>query len=187
MRIVLECAAQVKAKADAACDGSEKELQRLLNATEYDVQDTLIRLSKGRIEHSEIHDLIVNARKGIDQHETKRPKRVTRADLLNSLPYGNDWYDHLSEAFCHSDISALAGASFYGGVVSINSEADELAFAIHLDYLTEQTIRMAAGYGFLLIAINGENRPFNDARDIQKNKRSATQTFQVRIPQQVHI
>ena len=177
MRVVLECAAQVQSKAHAAYEGSDKELKRVLNASEYDFRYAMTNLSRGSVDQDEIQESIVSAREGIDQLGRKPPKQVTLTDKISYLRQGKDWYDHLSKYFCDGDVSVLAGLSFLGGVTSIKTEADELAFALLLDYLAEQVIIMLVGNGFLLIAINGDSQPFDEAIQLSNRKRSATETF----------
>ena len=177
MRVVLECAAQVFSKANAAAKGSPKELARVLNESEYDFQYSLASLSRGDIKQHQIRELIKSARIGIDQDRNRVPKRVTIADKIRGLSGGEQWYSHLSKFFCNGEANALRGRSFSGGVMSINTELDELTFAIFLDYLTEQVVKMLAGYGFLLIAINGDSQPFDEALHLLERKRSATKVF----------
>lgn len=177
MRIVLECASQVQSKARTAYEGTEKELKRVLNVSEYNFQYTIGSLSRGTIDHDQIQELILSAREGIDQLGRKPPKKVTLTNKISYLAQGREWYDHLSKYFCDGDVSILAGLSFFGGVTSIKTDADELAFAVFLDYLAEQVITMLVGNGFLLIAVNGDSQPFDRAIDLSNRKRAATRMF----------
>lgn len=176
MRVVLECAAQVISTAHLGYDGSPKELERILNATEYDTRYAMSSLGRGSIDNDNIQDMIISAREKTGCYDTKRPERVTIADKVGPLRHGKDWYDHLSRSFGHSDVSVLAGDSFSGGVTSTGTEHDELAFALLLDYLAEQVIKMLFGYGFQLIAINGDSRPFDEAQFLLDRKNSATKS-----------
>ena len=177
MRIVLECAAQVQSKAHAVYQGSERELKRVLNVSEYDFQYALGSLSRGGVGRDEVQRSIIVARARMGQVGRKSPTRVTVADKVGYLAQGKEWYDHLSKYFCDGDAAVLAGPSFFGGVKSISTAADELAFAIFLDYLAEQLITMLVGNGFLLIAVNGDSRPFDQAIALSNRKRSATPMF----------
>ena len=173
MRVVLECAAQITDTAQGAYEGTHQAVAKHVNRFERDFQYAMANLSRGKITPDEIRNMISSARPETDEAGYKPPKQVTFADKLAALPHGESWYKYLSERFCHSDPSALKEPSFRGGVLSINTAADELAFATFLDYLAEQVIRMLVGYGFLLIAVTGEDQPFDDAVQLSKRKRSA--------------
>ena len=177
MRVVLECAAQVVATANAAYEGTPKAVARSVNRVERDFQDAMANLSRGQITPAEIQNMIASARPGTGGTGSKPPKRVTLADKLAALPHGVSWYDHLSERFCRDNPSALKAPSFRGGVLYINPAADDLAFASFLDYLAEQVITMLFGYGFLLIAVTAEHQPFDDALQLLERKRSSTTVF----------
>ena len=177
MRVVLECAAHVLSTAHAASKGTPKDFAQVLNRTEYDFQDAVIRLSRGSMGYVPIQKMIISAREGIGQSRTKPPINVKLADRISVLAGGSEWYEHLSEFFCHSDASVLTGASFCGGVMSMNAEADELAFAVFLNYLTEQVICMLFGYGFLLIEENGDTQPFDEAHLLLKRMKVAARHF----------
>lgn len=185
MRVILECVAQVQSTAYAVCIGSEKELKRVFNISEFDFQYVLASMSRGKIGWNQIQEMIVSSREGIGPQGTKPPKKVRITDKIRVLTDGKDWYDHLSTYFCDGEASALVGDSFYGGVTSIDSEKDELAFAVFLDYLAEQTINMLVGVGFLLIGANGDLQPFDDAIHLSKRKREATQSIKDAIQQRL--
>ena len=177
MRVVLECAAQVLSKAHAACDGSPKELARILNASESDFRYAMTRFSRGKIDNDQIQKMINSARKGIGHNDSRPPRRVTISDKISQLNGGAEWYRHLSKSFCYSKASVLASISFYGGVISQGTEKDDFAFAALLDYLTEQVISMLFGYGFLMIAVNGDSQQFDELGLFLDQKRSVTRSF----------
>ena len=183
MRVILECAAQVLSTAHAANKGSPKELKRVFNISEFDFKYALTSMSRGRIDQNHIQEMIVSAREEIGPQGSKPPKTVRIADRINFLAGGKEWYDHLSKYFCRGEASALAGDSFFGGVTSINTEADELSFAIFLDYLAEQVISMLVGNGFLLIAVNDDSQPFDEAILFSRRKTSATKSIKDAILQ----
>ena len=184
IRVVLECAAQIVWTANSAGKGSGKELDQVLNVRESDLWYALASLSRGTVEQSEIQKTIASARSGIGQQGSKRPKRVSPTQKIDHLPGGRSWYSHISEYFCRGDSSALTGPSFFGGVTSIDKEADELAFAIFLDNLTGQVARMLVGYGFLLIAVNSDGDPFDDAIELSERRRSAAGSYQRSLREQ---
>ena len=177
MRVVLECAAQIISKADAVCEGSRRAYVGVLNASEADYWDSMKRATRGRINYVDIMPAVVDAREGIGESNDKPPTRVTVADKISSLRGGKKWYDHLSKHFCDSRTSMLYGTSFYGGVMSIDTEADNLTFAVLLDYLTEQVIRMLFGYGFLLVPVSGNRQPFEEAESLLERKRTTARAF----------
>ena len=185
MRVILECAAQVQSTAHAVCIGSERELKRVFNTSEYDFQNALISMSRGKIGWNQIQEMIVSAREGIGPQGSEKPRKVRIADKIRFLTGEKEWYDHLSTCFCGGEASTLAGDSFYGGVTSIDTEKDELAFAIFLDYLAEQIIKMLVGVGFLLIGANGDSQPFDDAIHLSERKRDATQSLKDAILQRL--
>ncbi len=187
MRVILECVAQVQSTAYAVCIGSEKELKRAFNISEFDFQYVLASMSRGKIGWNQIQELIVSAREGIGPQGSEKPKKITIADRIRFLTGGKDWYDHLSTYFCGGETSTLVGDSFYGGVTSTNTEKDELAFAIFLDYLAEQIINMLVGVGFLLIGANGDSQAFDDALHLSRRKREATQSIKDAILQRLEF
>ena len=163
MRVVLECAAQVVSKANSICEGSPEAFARVLNVTESDYRYTILAASRGQVDLETIQEGIVNVRRGIGQHGVEPPLRVTVTDRIKSLPGGSGWYDYLSEFFCHPEADVLTGPVYRGGVVSANASELDLTFAGFLEYLTNEVMVMLAGSGFLLIAINGDTQPFDDA------------------------
>ena len=184
MRVVLECAAQIVDTAQGAYEGTPKAVARHVNRFERDFQYAMDNLSRGQITPVEIQGMIVSARRASGQVGNKPPRRETIADKLAALPHGKSWYDHLSECFCRDNSSALKEPSYRGGVLSINTLEDCLAFAIFLDYLAEQVIRMLVGYGFVLIPVTGESQVFNDAIELLKRKRSASTEFRKALSNQ---
>ena len=183
MRVVLECAVQVVSKANAACKGTRKELKKALNVSEHDYREALVNLSRGRIDAKEISEAIISARAGIGETGTNPPKKVNQTDKIGALPGGAEWYRHLSKFFGHSDAQALTGISYFGGVMSNTTEVDEMAFAAFLDHLTRQVNLMLVGYGFLLIAVNGNEKPFEVALNLSDRNRSSSKSFQKAVHQ----
>lgn len=184
MRVILECAAQIVATANSACEGSEKAVAQAVNRFEKDYQSDLARMSRGQLTPNEIQEEVIQARPESLKDAYKLPKKETLADKMAVLPYGESWYSYLSDSFCKSDPSNLEGPSFRGGVLSINSAADVLTFATLLDYLAAQVIRMLVGYGFILIAVTTEDQPFNNAIQLSERKKSASIKIKNTLSQQ---
>ena len=175
-RVILECAAQVQFKAHAAHEGLNA-LKRVLNAGEYDFRDAMLRMSRGSVDEDELQEMIIDAREGIGNHETTRPRRVTINDRIAYLSSGREWYAHLSNCFCGGQTGSLSGLSMFGGVMSSGTAADRLAIAVLLDYLAGQTILMLVSYGFLLIAANGDQQPFEDMLELSQRKSAETEAW----------
>ena len=182
MRVVMECAAEVVATAQEFGEGTPKALTRTINRLERAFQEGMMTMSRGTVTPSYIQRTIEGARRQAGETGIRRPKRVTLADRMVALPHGVSWYNHLSESFCHTDAERLSGISFRGGVLSVNTPVDELAFATLLDYLGEQVIAMLFAFGFLLSATTGESSTFDKAHELLKCKTSATAAFRRREP-----
>ena len=177
MRVVLECAAPVVMKANAAAEGPS-QLRRMLNFTEYDAKDVFQRIGRGSIDPDRIQETIIEARRGIGQYWEGPPKRRTVADKINSLPGGHGWYDHLSRSFCDSSIETLSGPFSRGGVISRSAAEIDIAFALSLEQLTHRVLLMLLGQGFLLIAVGGGSKAFDDALDLHERATAAVRQAQ---------
>ena len=159
-RVILECSAQVSGLAHAASEGSTKALRRVLNASEYDFRDSMMRMYRGRVTEDELHQLIIDARTRSDDTSTASPRKVTIAARLQHVRDGKKWYDFLSEHFCGERTGDLSGLSMFGGVVTSGTKADCIAIEVLLGYVAEYTALMLFSYGFVLIAISGDGQPF---------------------------
>ena len=112
------------------------------------------------------------------------PSRVRISDRVAHLPGGVDWHRFLSERFCGGRATPLSEPSMFGGVVSSNTEADRLAVAFLLDYLTQQTILMIFSYGFVLIGVNGDPQPCEDASELLDRMNADAAGFRAWLAQQ---
>ena len=168
MRVVLECAAQVIADAHAHSEGSRGSYTRLLNATESDYLYAMRAASRGQIDHSTLQEGIARARTAIGEPLRESPKRVTVTDRITSLPGGTGWYDYISEFFCSPNVDVLTGPRWRGGVVSTEASEVDLACAGMLRYLAWVVMDMLLAHGFLLIVINEDQQPFEDAVALKK-------------------
>ena len=177
MRVVMECAAEVVATAQTTHEGTPKALARTVNRLERAFQVLMTTMSRGTVTPSDIQSTIERARRWAGETGSRPPKRVTVADRMVALPHGVSWYNHLSESFCHTDAERLSEISFRGGVLSVNTPVDHLAFATLLDYLGHLAIVMLFAFGFLLKATAGKSSTFDDAHELLKRKRSATAAF----------
>ena len=82
---------------------------------------------------------------GVPRIRTKKAKkrRFTQYDKVSVLADGNCWYDHLSRYFVHGDAD-WTGDPMEGGVMSIGTALDDLAFATMMNYLANQVTIMNA-------------------------------------------
>ena len=168
MRPVLECAGQVVFTFDHLIiaprrtpnpQRAEAELAGRINADYY---DTIIRATKGRVGHEELLANIAGAEEaaaksmGADTPPGRRAQRLQQTDKVTTLEGGEAWYAHLSKRFCHGE-GDLSGQTWHGGVASMNTWRDQLAFAGFLDYLVHQVNTMNA-YAALCPTTGGDDR-----------------------------
>ena len=140
-RPVLECAGQVVLlfhNTVIAPEGGEVAVGSYLNA---DFYGTIIRTTKGEVGHKQLLGMISSA--SGEQEGKRRGGTLRQADKVALLEGGKDWYDYLSEYFCHGN-GNLSGDSWQGGVISTNAVRDEFACAGIMDYLVNQVIVMNA-------------------------------------------
>ena len=140
-RPVLECAGQVVLlfhNTVIAPEKGEGVVGGYLNA---DFYGTIIRLTKGEVGHQELLGMISSA--SGEPEGGRSGARLRQSDKVDMLNGGKDWYDYLSEYFCHGN-GNLRGDSWQGGVVSTNTRRDEFACAGIMDYLVNQVAVMNA-------------------------------------------
>lgn len=85
--------------------------------------------------------------------EKAKKRRFTQKDKVSLLAGGNCWYDHLSRYFVHGDAD-WTGSLMKGGVVSVDTTFDDLAFATMMSYLADQVTVMNAYAAWY--AVNGK-------------------------------
>ncbi|GEM_PF-1790725 len=166
MRPVLECAGQVVFVFDnhfvaPRLTGNPGHAVRALNnRLSADCYDTIIRATKGRVGHDELLATISESQRaaaesvGMCAPERGRGRSLKQADKAATLKGGETWYAHLSNSFCHGE-GDLRGPTWRGGVKSMNTWRDELAFAGFMDFLVEQLNTMNA-YAALCPAAGGD-------------------------------
>ena len=165
MRPALECAGQVVSMFRdlfGKGSGAEDRISRYLNADYY---QTVIRLSRGQVDYNEILDQI-NTAMPVGTGPVRKIKSLGVAEKVNSLEFGENWYGHLSECFYHSDLSGLKNHSFFGGVASCNTTADDYGFAELLDYMAYQVMVMV-----MYSAVCPDDRIDDDRRFEKATKR----------------
>ena len=158
MRPVLECAGQVVFIFDSLIVApklgtnpkrAQSAISDYLNAEHYRIVSSA---TKGEPGHDELLRTIWKAEdeaaasvgaKPRPDAEKRKGRRLRQTDKVAKLSGGIPWYNHLSEHFCHGR-GDLRGASWRGGVVSMATVQDELAFAGFMDCLAEQVAVMNA-------------------------------------------
>lgn len=155
MRPVLECAGQVVFLFHNLIVEPELTMEResalnvvgdYLNADYY---QRVIGMTRGGVDHKELLETTFAAEAaaaasvGMPEPKTRKGKRFKQADKVAALAGGNSWYDYLSEYFSHGRAD-WTGLSWRGGVMSIDTVADEFTFAGLTDYLVEQVAVMNA-------------------------------------------
>lgn len=168
MRPVLECAGQVVFMFHNLIIAPDLmiERERALNAVgDYmnaDYYRQIIGMTRGGVDHKELLETTFAAEAaaaaslGMPKPKMRKGRSFKQADKVAALAGGNSWYDYLSEYFSHGRAD-WTGLSWRGGVMSIDTVQDELAFAALTDYLVEQVAVMNA-YAALCPVGNGAGR-----------------------------
>ena len=157
MRPALECAGQVVLvfhNLFTALRPDPDSVARYINSDYY---QTMQCLTKGKLGHDQLLKQIAVVDPMAPHRKGK--KSFSESDTVKSLEGGPEWYANLSEYFQHSELEALRGRSFSGGVTSNSTVYDELAFAVFLEYIAHQMLVMIA-HGVLSPATNLETDPF---------------------------
>lgn len=141
MRPALECAGQVVSTMQALFDANPKRRSVYRRKANADYYNTMRRLTRGQLDHTALMADIASA-SSVKNESGKATESIRVQDSVKSLELGTEWHAHLSECFYHSNLSALTGSSFYGGVRFDEPANEQLAFAGMLDYLTEQIVVM---------------------------------------------
>ncbi len=179
-RPALECAGQVVSifkDLYGKYPGGEKRISRYVNADYY---QTVVRLSKGQIDHNQILNQI-NAAVPMRSEPIRKVKSFRESEKVQDLEFGVNWYDYLSDSFFHSDLSALKNHSYFGGVRSMNSMYDEYGFAALLDYLAHQVMVMV-----MYAAVCPDNRLVEDKRfekaaELLEKKKTVSEAFRRKL------
>lgn len=141
MRPALECAGQVVTTMKDLFEGGDRGKSALISQTTADYYKTITRLSQGELDPQDLLPDIVKMH--LANYETGPAKgRFYLRDTVKDLEYGRECYDHLSDCFFHSDLTALKGYGFCGGVSSSNPVDDQISFGSLLDYLADQVLIM---------------------------------------------
>ena len=180
MRPALECAGQVVSifkDLFGKNPGAENRISRYVNADYY---QTVIRLSRGQIDHNEILKQI-NAAIPTWTQPVRKIKSLKEAEKVRDLEFGDNWYGHLSKCFFHTDLSALKDHSYFGGVSSCNTMYDEYGFAALLDYLAHQMMVMVMYAAMCPDDCLEEDKRFDKAVELLEKKKAVSEGFQRKL------
>lgn len=132
------------------------------NYVNADFYQTLIRATKGVVGRDELLQMISWAENaaaksfGMPKPEERKGKPLRQADKVAMLPGGKNWYDYLSEYFCHGDAN-WTGPSWQGGVSSMDLTY-ELTCVNLMRYLVDQVALMNAYASLCPVAGDAVNR-----------------------------
>ena len=180
MRPALECAGQVVSMFRdlfGKGPGAEDRISRYLNADYY---QTVIRLSRGQVDHNAILDQI-NAAIPVGTRPVRKVRSLGQAEKVKDLEFGENWYGHLSGCFFHSDLSGLKKISFFGGVGSCNTMYDEYGFAALLDYMAQQVMVMVMYAAICPDNCVDDDRRFEKAAKLLEQKKAVSEGFRRKL------
>ena len=142
MRPVLECAGQVVLIFHNWLIEPERAVSVVISYINADYYGTFIRLMEGDGRHEQLLTHISEA-SGMSKEELGKGRSLKQADKVAPLDGGKNWYDYVSERFCHGRAD-WRGHSWQGAVNSINTVQDEFTIAGMMDYLVNQVAVMNA-------------------------------------------
>ena len=143
----------------ATRESARESMGHWLNADHY---QTLLRETKDQISPKELRRIEEEAEReaaasvGMPAPKKRKGQSIRHADKVAMLPCGREWYAHLSEHFGHGK-GEWRGLSMSGGVISIDTAADQLAFLWMLNYLVNQVALMNAYTALCPVA--GDSKP----------------------------
>ena len=153
-RPVLECAGQVVyifhhliIAPDVQME-PELAIGKVTGYLDADFYQTLIRATKGDVGHEELLQMISGAAEaaamslGMPKPKERKGKRLRQADKVAMLPGGTNWYNYLSNYFCHGEAN-WTGPSWQGGVGPMD-QSHELTCVGVMRYLVDQVALMNA-------------------------------------------
>ncbi len=140
---------------------AKRARQLVVDYVNADYYGTMIRATKGELGHDELVATARDAeesaavRFGFPKPRQRPGRSLKQHDKVSSLKGGKNWYDFLSEYFCHGR-SDWRGPLWHGGVTPTNTIQGEFAFFGMLSYLVEQVAVMNSSA--VLWPLPGENR-----------------------------
>ena len=164
----MECAGQVVSDAWGIYEGPPRGLERVLNTQEADFRRAMLSSSRGQIDNQQIDQMITSAREGIGQADGKRSTTVTLTEKVSYLPGGREWYNFLSDHFCHPNLDVLSGPSHMGGVTARDSRTI-VTISGFLGLLARWLLDMLLANGFITIGAGGGDQLFNEAIELRQH------------------
>ena len=180
MRPALECAGQVVSLFKDLFGkepGAENRISRYVNADYY---QTVIRLSRGQIDHNAILNQI-NAALPMRTEPVRKIRSFKELEKVKDLEFGDNWYRHLSGCFFHSDLPALKNHSCFGGVGSCNTMYDEYGFAALMDYLAHPVMVMVMYAAVRPDDGLKEDKRFEKAAELLGKKKAVSEAFRRKL------
>ena len=113
MRPALECAGQVVLVFHSLLIEPERGARVVLNYMNADYYRTMIGLTKGEVSHDQLLAHISKLNE-LSQEEVGEGRSLRQSDKVAQLQGGKDWYNLLSEHFCHGKAD-WRGSSWQGG------------------------------------------------------------------------
>ncbi len=154
MRPVLECAGQVVflfyhlVIAPDLLMSTESALSAFDSRLNIDFHQTFLKATRGRISAEELRKMATQVGEeaakafGMPNPKGQRSWKLRQADKMTTLVNGREWYNHLSENFCHARILDRRGL-LWDGEIGLNEKCqDQFTFLIFMNYLLEQVAYM---------------------------------------------
>ena len=180
MRPALECAGQVVSMFKDLFGkepGAENRISRYVNADYY---QTVIRLSRGQIDHNEILKQI-NTAIPMGTGPVRKTRSLGESEKVKDLEFGENWCGHLSDCFFHGDLPELKNHSLFGGVGSCNTMNDEYGFAALLDYMAHQAMVMVMYAAICPDDGVDDDRRFEKAAKLLEQKKAVSEGFRRKL------
>ena len=194
MRPILECAGQVVFLYQNLIIAPDlqmppkRAMEMFGNRINADHYHTLLRITRGKVSHDELRRVESEAQEaaaiagGATKPRNNKRRRYTHMDKVEVLKGGRNWYNYLGKFFVHGNATDWKGPCLRGGVVTMDTVQDEIAFADFLDYLMSQVALMNAYAA--LVPVDGDAEPWtqramaqlHDARELSQEIGAAVRT-----------
>ena len=176
-RVIMECAADIVPIGNAAGQGISGEFKRILNVHEYDSNDFLLRVSRGRITKEELEANVARTREAIGLFDGKRPTKVSLTDRVAVLSEGKYWYAYLGDNFCHTDAVRLRDVPSSGGILPAPATQLHVALIIIMNCAITYIGQSLMAYGIISITEGYGSRYFDDALALLDRAKETTAAF----------
>ena len=154
MRPVLECAGQVvfffyhTVIAPDLFMSAESAMSAVDSRLKADFHQTFLKATRGRISSAELRKMATQVGEeaakafGMPTPEKQRSGRLRQVDKVTTLANGPEWYNYLSENFCHARTVTRRGLLWGDNIASRDGVQDQFAFLLFMYYLLEQVAFM---------------------------------------------